>query len=317
MDVPVPSIRTARQARLWLSPLAAVGMALAAGFAVRAQSLEPRAYSPGPVGLNFLVAAASQSTGGLSVGADIPLTDAKLKLTGPIFGYARTLDLWGHSGKIDVILPLGRLEGSALYKGESVSREVTGPADPLVRVSVLLYGAPALSASQFRAYRQDLIVGASIQASIPLGQYDKTRLLNLGANRWWVKPELGASKTWGPWTVEAAAAATIYSENSDFFGGHRRSQEPIYAARMSAIYSFRSGVWASLDTTYFTGGRTQMDGLFENDLQSNWRVGATVAFPATRRTSLKLSASRGVSARTGNNYDQVALAWQYRWGAGL
>jgi hypothetical protein len=288
-----------------------------AGRPVRAQSLEPRAYSPGPAGVNFLIAAVGRSTGGLSVGGDVPLTDANLTVTGPTFGYARTLDIWGRSGKVDVIVPLGRLEGSAVYQGEPVSREVTGPGDPMVRVSVLLYGAPALSGAEFRSYRPDLIVGASLQVSIPVGQYDKTRLLNLGANRWWVKPELGASKVWGPWTVEGAAAVTVYSDNPDFFGGHRRSQEPIWSGRMSAIYSFRNGVWASLDTTYYTGGRTSLDGQDDRDLQANWRVGGTLAAPVTRHTSLKLSASRGVSARTGNNYDLVALAWQYRWGAGI
>jgi hypothetical protein len=284
---------------------------------VCAQSLEPRAYSPAPVGVNFAVAAVSQNTGGLSTGDNTPLTDAKLTLTGPILGFARTLDLWGRSGKIDVILPTGWLSGSALYQGAPVSREVSGLADPLVRVSALFVGAPAMDPTTFRSYRQDLIVGASLQVSIPLGQYDDTRLLNLSAHRWWVKPELGVSKAWGAWTVEAAAAATVYGENDDFFGGHRRSQDPIYSARTSAIYSFRSGVWASLDATFFTGGRTSLDGAAEANLQRNWRVGATLAVPVTRRTSLKLSASRGVSARTGNNYDQLALAWQYRWGGGV
>jgi hypothetical protein len=269
------------------------------------------------VGVNFVIAAFSQSTGGLSVGEDVPLTDAKLTLVGPTFGYARTLDLWGYSGKVDVILPVGRLSGSALFEGAPVSREVEGIGDPMVRVSMLLHGASAMSPAQFRSYRQDLIVGASVQVALPLGQYDSTRLLNLGAHRWWVKPELGVSKAWGSWTVEFAGSATIYSANDEFFGGNRHEQAPIYSARLNTIYSFRSGVWASLDTTYFTGGRTTTNGAEGDDLQKNWRVGLTLAAPLTRRTSLKLNASRGVSARTGNNYDLVGLAWQYRWGAGI
>jgi hypothetical protein len=282
-----------------------------------AQSLEPRAYSPGPVGVNFAIVALSQSTGGLSVGGDVPLTDARLAFAGPTLGLARTLDLWGLSGKFDVIVPMGRLSGSALYQGEPESRAVTGVGDPTMRLSVMFYGAPAMDAAQFRTYRQDLIVGASLQVSLPLGQYDDSRLLNIGAHRWWVKPETGLSKALGPWTVELAAAGTFYTENSDFFGGHRRGQDPIYSGRMNAIYSFRSGVWASLDATFFTGGRTEIDGVEGNDLERNWRLGATLAFPITRRTSLKFNASRGVSARTGNNYDMIGAAWQYRWGGGV
>jgi hypothetical protein len=294
-----------------------VGVAAAAAQPAWAQSLEPRAYSPAPVGLNFAVVAVSQSTGGLSVGADVPLTDAKLTLVGPTFGYARSLDLWGHAGKVDVILPVGRLSGSAVYQGEPVSREVEGVGDPMVRVSMLLYGAPAMTPAQFRGYRQDLIVGMSVQAALPLGQYDSTRLLNLGAHRWWVKPELGVSKAWGPLTVELAGSATVYSANDDFFGGNRHEQAPIWSARLNTIYSLRSGIWASLDTTYFTGGKTTTNGVAGDDLQKNWRVGLTLAVPVTRRASLKFNASRGVSARTGNNYDLVGMAWQYRWGAGI
>jgi len=33
--------------------------------------------------------------------------------------------------------------------------------------------------------------------------------------------------------------------------------------------------------------------------------------------SIKLYGSSGVSARTGNNYDLLGAAWQYRWGGGL
>jgi len=55
---------------------------------------------------------------------------------------------------------------------------------------------------EFSSYQQDLIVGASVQVSAPLGQYDKERLINLGNNRWFVKPDIGVSKAWGDFTLE-------------------------------------------------------------------------------------------------------------------
>jgi hypothetical protein len=36
-----------------------------------------------------------------------------------------------------------------------------------------------------------------------------------------------------------------------------------------------------------------------------------------RRNSLKLYASTGVWARTGNNFDLLGASWQHRWGGGL
>ena len=132
-----------------------------------------------------------------------------------------------------------------------------------------------------------------------------------------VKPELGVSKALGRWTWELSTAATIYGDNNDFYGGNRRSQDPIYSTQVHAIYSTHSGLWASLDATYFTGGRTTLNGVPNDDLQQNWRLGGTLAVPVDRLNSIKLYASSGVSARTGNNYDLIGIAWQHRWGGGL
>ncbi len=79
----------------------------------------------------------------------------------------------------------------------SVSRPVVSILDELLR-------APALSVKEFADYRQDLIVGASLQVTAPLGQYDNSKMLNLGTNRWSFKPELGISKALGQWTLEFA-----------------------------------------------------------------------------------------------------------------
>jgi hypothetical protein len=156
-----------------------------------------------------------------------------------------------------------------------------------------------------------------LQVSVPWGQYDDTRLVNIGTNRWFFKPSLGASKTVGPWTLEATASATFYTDNNDFYNGHTREQDPIYSAQAHLIRGFSNGIWASLSTTYFTGGTTTIDGTGKRDLQRNWRTGATLALPVNRQNSIKLYASTGVSARTGNNFDLAGILWQYRWGGGI
>jgi hypothetical protein len=194
---------------------------------------------------------------------------------------------------------------------------VSGLSDPKFRLSVNFFGAPALSLKEFASFQQDLIIGASLQVSAPVGQYDETRLINLGTNRWSFKPEVGASKALGRWTLEGTAAVTLYTDNDDFYQGHTRSQDPLYSLQGHVIYGFRSGIWGSLDGTYFSGGRTTIDDVLNNDLQQNWRVGATLAFPMDARNSIKLYGSSGVSARTGNDFDLFGIAWQFRWGGGL
>jgi hypothetical protein len=141
--------------------------------------------------------------------------------------------------------------------------------------------------------------------------------VNNGTNRWSLKPELGLSKAWGPLTAELSAAARFFSDNDDFLGESAREQDPIYLLQGHLIYGFRSGIWLAFTGTYLTGGRTEVDGVKNDDFQSNSRLGLTLALPVSPRHSVKLYAGTGVATRTGADFDLVGIAWQYRWGGGL
>jgi hypothetical protein len=233
-----------------------------------------------------------------------------------VLAYVRSFELGGQSAKLDVIVPASSFAAHGLVNGEPREREMVGLGDPRFRISVNLFGAPALSAKQFASYRQDLIVGVSMQVSAPVGQYDNTKLLNLGGNRWSFRPELGISKAWGPWTVELAPSVTFFSDNTDFFGGKTLAQAPIYAVQGHLIYTFQSGIWMALDGHYFAGGRTTLNGVKSDNEQAMTRAGLTVALPINRQNSLKLSASTGITTRTGSELTAVGIAWQYRWDDG-
>jgi hypothetical protein len=282
-----------------------------------AQDIEPRSYSNAPVGVNFLVAAYVYSEGGLATDPSFPLTNADLRINTAVLGYARVIDVWGKSGKFDVILPHSWLSGTAEFEGMPRERVVSGFGDPRLRFTVNFYGAPALSLKEFSDYEQDLIVGASLQVSVPAGQYDSDKLVNIGTNRWSFKSELGVSKAWKPWILELAAGVTFFTDNNDFLGGKTREQDPIYSVQGGVIYNFPSGAWVGLNGTYYTGGRTTIDGVEGNDLQQNSRVGATLSLPVDRRNSIKFYATNGVSTRIGEDFTAYGVAWQYRWGGGL
>lgn len=296
--------------------LAVTAFALMA-WEARGQDLEPRTYSNIPVGLNFLIAGYGYSVGGVVTDPSFPLEDGDVQIHSTVLAYARAVDVWGTSGKFDVVLPFAWVSGTATFQGQPREREVSGLADPRFRFSVNLYGAPALSLQEFADYKQDLIIGASLQVSAPLGQYDSSKLLNIGTNRWSIKPELGVSKALGPLTLELDAGVTFYTNNDDFLNGMTLEQDPIYAVQGHLIYNFGAGVWGALDATYYTGGRTTVDGVKGDNVQENTRLGLTVALPVNRHNSIKLYASTGVFARTGSNFNTGGIVWQFRWGGGL
>jgi len=215
--------------------LACVLWTMTAVPAVEAQEIEPRSYSNAPVGVNFLIAGYGYTQGGFPTDTGLPITDPKLETSNTVFAYARALELWGKSAKFDAIVPYTWLSGTATYQGEQLERVVNGPGDPLFRVSINLYGAPPLSLKEFSNYKQDLIVGVSLQVSPPWGQYDGERLVNIGANRWRFKPEIGVSKAFGAWTLEGAAAVTLFTDNDNFYGGNTRKYGADYLYPVSTI----------------------------------------------------------------------------------
>lgn len=297
------------------------GVAATALLFVAAQShageIEPRSYVNTPVGINFLLAGYAYSQGGLSTTASSPIEDAELKINSGALAYARSLDMWSKSGKFDVILPYSGLAGTALVSGLPMERNVSGFNDPRFRLSMNFYGAPALSLQEFADFQQDLIIGASVQVSAPLGQYDEDKLVNLGNNRWFIKPDIGISKAWGPLVLELSSGVFFFSRNDDYFGGMTLEQDPVYISQLHVTYNLGSGIWAALSGTFDYGGRTTKDGVQSDDLQSNTRVGATLAVPVNRNNSIKLYASTGTHTRTGSDYDLLGLVWQTRWGQGL
>lgn len=285
--------------------------------AAHAQELEPRAYSNLPMGLNFLAAGYLHSQGGLSTDPSLPLQDAHLKIDTAVFTYVRALDLWGHSGRFDVIAPYSHLAGTALAAGQPRERDVSGFGDPRFRLSINFYGAPALSLSQYPAYKQDLVAGASVQVSAPWSQYDPGKAVNLGTNRWSIKPDVGFSKAFSPFTFDFTAGATFFSRNDDYFGGQSVSQDVLYSTQANLSYDFGRGIWVALGATYYWGGRRTVNESPQDDALNNSRFGVTVALPIDRYYSVKVNASSGISTRTGTSFDTAGVVLQYRWGAGL
>lgn len=281
-----------------------------------AQELEPRAFANTPVGMNFLIGAYAYTKGTVGTDPSVPLTDTEVKLNSAVLAYVRTLDLWSRSGKVDLIIPYTWASGSAKLAGQARNREVSGFGDPKLRLSMLFYGAPALSLDEFRDYKPDIIIGGSLEVSPPLGKYESDKLLNIGTNRWSFKPEVGVSKTIGPLTLEISTGIRFYTDNNNFLDGKTLQVSPLFSVQAHLIYSVTPGIWLGLNGLYYTGGSGTIDGKKGESLE-NARVGLTLALPINRYNSIKLYGSTGVHTKTGSDFDLVGMAWQFRWGGGL
>ena len=155
---------------------------------------------------------------------------------------------------------------------------------------------------------------------MPTGQYDHTRLINLGTNRWGFKPELGYARRVMRLIVEAYGGVWLFTANDDFQAsdpsaqGKHRVQSPIGSVEAHLSYDVNPRLWISTDFNYWRGGRVTVDGVTSGQsLQSNSRVGVTASVPLTRRQSVKISYSDGLVVRFGGEFKTLSIGWQYSW----
>ena len=159
-------------------------------------------------------------------------------------------------------------------------------------------------------------IGTSLVVKGPLGQYDSERRINLGTNRWAFKPEIGLSRAFGRWVLDAYGGAWLFTDNKNFQGA-RRSQNPILTTQLHLSYNIRPRLWAAINGNFYVGGRTSVDGARRQDRQRNSRLGSTLSVALTSRQSLKFAYSFGALVTVGGDFGSFAVAYQYLWGKGL
>ena len=280
------------------------------------QELEPGLYQNAPLRMNVAFLGYTYSTGNILFDATLPVEGAHAKTNTVALVYLRTLGIIGKSAKVDVQAPIGWGDFEGTVGGVFRTRSPSGFADPRIRLSVNLLGAPALALKEFASYRPKTIVGVSAQVVVPVGQYDATKAINLGANRWAFRAESGLSHVWKRWFLEAVGGAWFFTKNSDYYGKSTVSQQPLLFVKADAIYNFRKrGLWAAFSYGLATGGETSINGAPAANLQTNNRLAATVAYPLARATSFQLKYTSGLSTRLGADFDNYGALIQYSWGS--
>ena len=290
------------------------GALLAIAFAATpaaAQELEPGAYTVSPVGINLINVGYVFNSGDVTFDPSLPIEDGSATIHSVSLAYGRSVGLAGRSATLLVALPIvgGHLEG--LYLGERAVADRLGLSDMRIRVGVNLYGAPALRLPEFTKPPPSRInLGASVTIVAPVGQYDPQRIVNLGNNRWAFKPEAAIIRNAGSWMFEIYGGVWLFTDNTDYVNGQVRSQKPLASAQFSLRRTFRPGLWASANINYYTGGRTNVGGLFKQDFQANSRAGATLSVPLWRRNSVRFAVSQGAYTTIGADFLGLSASFQ-------
>ena len=277
-----------------------------------AQELTPRTYWPTPVGTKVLVTGYSYAEGDVLFDASTPLYAVDSQVNVGLLAYLQALDLWGRTSTIMVELPYSWGSTKGLVVDLPVSSDFSGVGDVGVTVTVNLMGAEAMTVEDFQAFRADPrpLLGASLKVVAPTGDYNNDALINVGQNRWATRAQLGAALPFASsWLFEFGAGVWLYADNDDFVVG-KLEQEPIYSGRANLVKRFSPGLWASLDFTYFKGGRQSLDGRRLEDTQNNVKVGGTLVIPFGGRHAIKLGYASSTKTKYGSDFDQWLITYQ-------
>ena len=283
-----------------------------------AQELEPRRWTYLPIDSRILTLGVGRSDLSILFDPVLQIEDGQQDLWSAFGIYSHSFAFMGRSSRVDLVLPYQRSRWSGLLQGEPASRRQTGLNQPTLRWSVLLNGAPPLTGRAFIDYLRDnpvrTRVGAAVAVTPPIGRYDPDRLLNVGQNRWIVRPELGLLHRRGRWSYELTGSVLLFGDNDEQFPGDARlEQDPILLTQAHLAHIFSTRWWASAGVGYQWGGEAEINGVPRDDPKRSLFWGASISHAFSSRVAAKFTLAGG-DTRVDNGYDAThyALSFTFR-----
>lgn len=283
-----------------------------------AQDLEPRRWTPIPLDMQVIGVGYGAVSGDIEFDPVMQVENAQL--TSQVIGasYVTSFQIADKLARFDVKLPWASGKWQGLLASQPTELQRVGFLDPVFRVSINLLGSPALKADKLIPYlrgkNSNTILGAAISVTAPLGEYHNDKLINLGQNRYTIRPQIGLVHTQDKWSYELTSSVLIYTDNNDFYGGKRREQKPLYAIQGHVIYSLGAGKWVSVSAGYGTGGQSTIDDVDKNDKRHTLLSAFSFGMPISRTQSLKVAyVYQKSNSSTGLDSDSLVFAWSKRF----
>jgi hypothetical protein len=293
-------------------------LALCAPSLCAAQDLEPRRWTHLPTGTDVIGLAYAFTTGDLKFDPVLRIEDAEVDVQTAVFSYTRYFALAERTARIDMVVPAqsGRWDGLVDGAPRTVNRD--GLADPIVRLSTNLFGAPALSGKEFVDYRMQhpvqTSVGVALEVRLPLGEYQEDKLINLGQNRFGIAPQIGALHTRGEWSFELTGSTIFYTDNDEFFNGNELEQDPLYVVQAHCVKTFGTDWWVSFGAIYSWAGESTINDVAKGDDKSNLLFGPSFGCRIGDSQSVRLTYVRTDTLNdVGSDTHTLALSWAFRF----
>lgn len=203
----------------------------------------------------------------------------------------RTMDYWGRTGGVSVVLPYLYVESSSGPDRTAVR----GVSDVGFLWQMNIFGGPALTRGEFGAFVPQTFASFHLFVGTPLGEYEPRRALNPSANRWTITPTINYSYTPDRgWTwLETYVSVAAFTPNDAFQAGgaSRLTQLPLVIVEGHASRNITPRIWLSADAYYNVGGETSIDGTRQGNTADTLRLGAGMGAQLWRGGDMVLNAA--------------------------
>lgn len=209
-------------------------------------------------------------------------------------GYAHTFALFDRAAMAAVILPMGRISGDVTVAGRTINQSASGFGDPMLEFTINLIGPPAQkNIPDALRYQPGFSLDLLADLALPIGEYDSSKPLNLGQNRWYGR--VGMPMIWqlGDWvpgrrtTLEFLPAVWMFGDNTDYFGGQTLKTDPLFQLDAHLTRDFTQNIWGALDATWYNGGQASVNGVAGQKL-NNVALGLTLGYTINDNINLTL-----------------------------
>jgi hypothetical protein len=212
--------------------------------------------------------------------------------------YRPSIDVVGNAGTLLIGIPVGDLSAALQTPIGTINLDSDiALGDLYVGGSLGLLGSPSLSPVDYAQYKPGLRVSVAAKWFLPTGDYDSSRVLNLGANRWSLQASLPISYVLGNsmidpdlTTFEIVPMVEFFGDNDDPFGpASVVSQDPLFRVEGHVTRNFGQPFWASLDGAFDFGGRVRADGIPQGEAEKALALGATLGWTPSPTLALRIS----------------------------
>lgn len=279
-----------------------------------AQDIEPRRWTPMPLGIHILGAGYGYIDGDIVFDPLLQAEDVTLKVNFFILQYVQPFKLGNKLARLDVLIPYSKARWDGLLAGIPATATRNGFADPRLRFSLNLIGPNAIGTKEMMEYMSshpvNTIVGVSFAITFPLGQYFEDKLLNLGHNRFIFRPQIGMVHNWGHWSYELTSSVFIFTNNNDFSNGKMKKQDPIFAFQTHLIRRFNNKIWTSFSLGYGLGGQSLVNKQPVNDERGDILGSLSLGFPLMKKQAVKIAYIRSETVKNiGADTNSLVIAW--------